>query len=255
LHDVLSNMARLMSARRISQMLQGILLRWRQHSDLILEQLRAVEVRFQDDGYGMLAACIYEWARLGADCSRRCSTHRGSDLESAYIRAKRLKATSQMLRLSLTVWTDRVSRRKLFDDWTINLYSKKRLNRIEHSVRSWHLVALVRLAFKEFANAYKETKNFYVRAEFACTRGLVPSSPWARGTEEGAASGAARRTVPKTPAPQPPAGRFDLINDLLAPSYLQAQVARILASHHTVKVVLTSADVASHGRSFGYSDS
>ncbi len=247
LHEVLRKMAQQMSARRISQRLLGIILRWRQHSDVILEQLRAEELRFRDDGLAMLAACIRGWARLVANCSRRCSKRRSSDFEDAYIRAKGLKATSQRLRMSLTVWTDRIIRKNILDDWTINLYSKKRLNRIEHSVRSRHLLALARLAFAQFANASKETKNFYVRAEFACTRGLVPASPWARSSEEGAASGAAGRTVPKTPAPLPPAGRFDIINDLLAPSYLQAQVARTLAPKRTVNIALTSTYVASHG--------
>lgn len=151
----------------------------------------------------------------------------------AYAHAKRNRTASQVLRDTFSWWTDRVARRKTLHDWTINLYSQKRLQRIQQSISNRHQQALLRLVFAGLGQDLLERKGFRekfgeLRAEFVCTRALVPASPSApfgsvsiRGV--GSASGPATR-IPRTPSPLPPVGRFETISEQVAPSYLQAQV-------------------------------
>ena len=104
----------------------------------------------------------------------------------SYIIAKQKSFAFRRLRVSFILWCDRLVRRRLIEEWTIHIYAKKRLRRIEKNACTQYLQRLLACGFRRIGHWVHEKRKFHqkigeLRSDFACASVLLPASPLRAG--------------------------------------------------------------------------
>ena len=224
-------------ARSRAWLLCWVLQMWKKHVEHI--QALILHRGFRNGAGNVMTHYFLFWANSVLDPRNAVGTSRqqtvGFELPQSvvemrthlverYIKTKRKTFTFRRLQTSWTIWCERNIRRKVLEDWAINLYSSRRLRRIEKEIGSQYLGTLVRLAFHTIGEFVQEKRKFQhklgeLRSSFACTSALVPASPSVAVIDPSSAA-----VFPKTPSPPSPIGRYETISEQVAPSYLEAKV-------------------------------
>jgi cell division septum initiation protein DivIVA len=104
----------------------------------------------------------------------------------SYIITKQKSFAFRRLRVSFLLWCDRLVRRRLIEEWTIHIYAKKRLRRIEKNACTQYLQRLLARGFRRIGHWVHEKRKFHqkigeLRSDFACASVLLPASPLRAG--------------------------------------------------------------------------
>ena len=104
----------------------------------------------------------------------------------SYIIAKQKSFAFRRLRVSFILWCDRLVRRRLIEEWTIHIYAKKRLRRIEKNACSQYLQRLLARGFRRIGHWVHERRKFHqkigeLRSDFTFASVLLPASPLRAG--------------------------------------------------------------------------
>lgn len=175
--------------RKVVWLQHNVLVLWRQHAEIIQTLLRAIDFGLRNKVTELVSHCFELWVLSLSDSIKCTGTVRLSSVDSlvkGYIKAKLRALGTRLLQVCLTIWTARMVRKKVLEDWTVNFYSRKRLDRIERQVYGQHLMHLLRLAFHTIGQFVQEKCKFQqqfgeLRSRFACTSALVPASPSVTG--------------------------------------------------------------------------
>jgi hypothetical protein len=234
---------------------QSVLLLWSQHVERTRSLHRNIEIGLKNVSMDIVKHCLWSWIQSVNPSVKRSGIAISNSAEifaEAYINAKHRASAIRILQAFFATWTERIARRKVLEDWAINLYSQRRLDRIEKEVHSRHLKIITNVAFCTLGKFVREKRQIRkkfgeLRSTFACLGSLVPASPLA-GDQQSfnsilvafcecrvflnifllefhiTVSDHAIDVIARTPAPPAPAGRYETISEKVAPSYLDAKV-------------------------------
>jgi len=175
----------LMAKDKTTLIQRDFLLSWRQHVDNVCFTLRTIQIGKRQADRDTAGRCFMLWVQALSDSKVRAkvdSVDENMKFVHAYIIAKQQTSAFRVLRASFFLWCDRIARRRILEDWTIHIYAKKRLRRIEKNACSQYLQRLLARVFLKIGHWVHEKRKMNkklgeLRGSFACTSVLAPPSP------------------------------------------------------------------------------
>ena len=166
---------------------QSVLLLWSQHVERTRSLHRNIEIGLKNASVDIVKHCLWSWVQSVNPSVKRSGiaiSNSAENFAEAYVNAKHRASAIRILQAFFATWTERIARRKVLEDWAINLYSQRRLDRIENEVNSRHLKIITNVAFCTMGKFVREKRKIRkkfgeLRSTFACLSCLVPASPLA----------------------------------------------------------------------------
>jgi hypothetical protein len=166
-----------LKVRRNIRQRRSCFLQWKGLAGCVQASLAVFEFAVRNEVADLVAHCFVLWVSYVSD-----SVNNEGPVADNYVNVRRKIRAWRHLKASFIAWHNHLTRRKVLEDLTINVYSKRRLRRIEKQVCECHVYALLRLAFCQIGACVQERLKFQqklgdLRSNFACTGAILAVLP------------------------------------------------------------------------------